>query len=210
VEPEELGDPVCARRIELDAWKGEALEPLEVARVDGRALGEGLRVRGLVVVALGARLGEELAVLREDLEVFLRIKLVFSVNCCETHNLLTASAMGSPTSSLADWRRSGALAVQRKYPKSLAVPMEWKCSTRAFLSLVRAASLPRGPSPVTLLDACSSVAVLLNALAVILVTLACASSVILLNVVVLLNALVTMEWSSLAVMTNVLAGCCAA
>jgi hypothetical protein len=207
-----------------------------------------------VVVALGARLREELAVLLEDLEVFLRAKLVVTINHHETHNRLTASAMGSPTSSLADWRRSGALAVQRKYPKSLAVPMEWKCSTRAFLSLVRAASLPKGASPVVLLDACSSVAVLLdacssvavllNALAVILVTMACASPVVLLDacsyaavlldacsyvavlldacssvavlldacssVAVLLNALVTLAWSSLAVMTNVLAGCCTA
>ena len=73
MELEERGDAVGARLVEPRGWPCEVLEPLEVARVRGWGLGEGLGV-GSEVVGLAnvlAGLREELGVLLEDLEVLL-------------------------------------------------------------------------------------------------------------------------------------------
>ena len=80
MELEELADAIGAGFVEPRVRSGEGLEPLEVAREGGRVGAEGLRVCwqwvGRVVrprdcLAESAGLGEELAVLLEDLEVFL-------------------------------------------------------------------------------------------------------------------------------------------
>ena len=79
MELEELADAIGAGFVEPRVRSGEGLEPLEVAREGGRVGAEGLRVCwqwvGRVVRLYGpaesAGLGEELAVLLENLEVFL-------------------------------------------------------------------------------------------------------------------------------------------
>ena len=79
MELEELADAIGAGFVEPCVRSGEGLEPLEVAREGGRVGAEGLRVCrqwvDRVVRLYGpaerAGLGEELAVLLENLEVFL-------------------------------------------------------------------------------------------------------------------------------------------
>ena len=72
MEPEELGDPGDAELVETLVRSGEVLEPLEGAGVGAGRRGEGLGVGGEGVLAV-ARLRDELGVLLEDLEVFLRV-----------------------------------------------------------------------------------------------------------------------------------------
>lgn len=72
-ELEELLDAGPGLGVRRLVRAGEGLEPLEVARVGCGVRGEGLDVRrevGRGVLVAG--LGEELGVLAEDLEVFLR------------------------------------------------------------------------------------------------------------------------------------------
>jgi hypothetical protein len=82
LELEELQDARAGLVRDVLERAGEVLEPLEVAREGIWASGQGLGVgwqRGVMVgvclmglAGLGARLGQEFAVLLEDLEVFLR------------------------------------------------------------------------------------------------------------------------------------------
>lgn len=135
-ELEELLDAGPGLGVRRLVRAGEGLEPLEVARVGCGVRGEGLDVRrevGRGVLVAG--LGEELGVLAEDLEVFLRffVRGRGRENGRETTGL-TVSTTGSPGHGRAgggDGLETAPVAHAEK-PAGLATGWAWKCAARAF------------------------------------------------------------------------------